>query len=101
MRIRFELYWNYPDTLIGEYNPKFDGTDGLTNGERMTTGAGPNSCWESVLANGRKEWVYIFNADTLDKLEWNIVRQTNRGLLERRQIDLEYLQQNNFTIAYP
>jgi hypothetical protein len=99
-RIRFNFYWNYPNTAIGEYNPKNDGSGGLLPGEKFTRGAGPQSCWESVFANGRKEWIYIFNADTLDALDWNTVRQTNRGLLERREIDLDYLRQNNFTVVY-
>jgi len=99
-RIRFQFYWNYPDTAIGDYNPKNDGTDGLSPGERFTRGAGPRSCWESVFAAGRMEWIYIFNADTVERLDWNLVRQTGRGLLERRQLDLSYLKQNNFTITY-
>jgi hypothetical protein len=99
-RIRFNLYWNYPDTMIGEYNPKHDGSDGLSPDESFTRGAGPQTCWESYFANGKKQWIYIFNADTIETISWDVVRQTNRGLLERREIDLNYLKQNNFTVIY-
>jgi hypothetical protein len=100
IRIRYNIYWNHPDTVIGEYNPVHDGTDGLSPGESFTRGAGPKSCWESVFQNGRKEWIYFFNADTIEALSWDVVRQTNRGLLERKEIDLNYLQQNNFGVIY-
>ena len=50
--------------------------------------------------NDRKEWIYIFDADTIENLDWPTVRETNRGLLERREIDLAYLLQNNFTVTY-
>lgn len=99
-RIRINFYWNYPDTAIGAYNPAYDGSDGLSTGESFTRGAGRGTCWESSMANGRKEWLYIFDADTIETLSWDVVRQTNRGLLERREIDLTYLQQNNFVVTY-
>jgi hypothetical protein len=100
VRIRCNFYWNHPNTAIGEYNPSSDGTDGLSPNESLERGAGPQSCWESVFMGGRKEWIYIFDADTIETLSWEVVRQTNRGLLERREIDLPYLQQNGFEIIY-
>jgi hypothetical protein len=99
-RIRCNIYWNYPDTSIGEYNPVNDGTGGISTNQSITRGAGPKSCWESVFQNEKKEWIYIFNADTIEALSWDIVRQTNRGLLERREVNLNYLQQNGFNIIY-
>jgi hypothetical protein len=98
-KIIFEFYWNYPDTVIGEYNPVEAGL--LKPNESFTRGAGRKSCWEEYFADGKKEWVYIFDQDTISILDWNTVRQTNRGLLERRLIDLNYLQQHDFKITYP
>jgi hypothetical protein len=57
--------------------------------------------WEVVLEDNKKEWVYIFDHDTIKDLPWEVVRETNRGLLERRLIDLEYLQSTNFRVVYP
>lgn len=99
-RIQYEIYWNYPDTLIGEYSPINNGTNGILPNASISRGAGPNSCWESVLMNDRQEWVYLFDADTIERLDWNIVRQTNRGLLERKEINLHYLNLNDFLVIY-
>jgi hypothetical protein len=99
-KINYEIYWNYPDTLIGDYNPVNDGTGGISPSKSFTRGAGRKSCWEELFADGKKEWVYFFDQDTISKLDWNKVRQTNRGLLERRLIDLSYLQQHDFKIIY-
>lgn len=98
-RINFEIYWNYPDTLIGEYNPTGFGV--ILTGASRTKGAGRYTCWESVLKDGKKEYLYIFNEDSLQTTPWNIIQATNRGLLERREISLNYLQRNNFQITYP
>jgi hypothetical protein len=101
--ICFKFYWNYPDTLIGEYNPIYGGPRAnLSPNDSFAFVAGPRGCccYESSYSNGRKEWIYIFDSDTLVKLDWEIVRTTNRGLLERRIIDLTYLQENNFRIIY-
>jgi hypothetical protein len=98
-RINFEIYWNYPDTSIGEYNPKGFGV--INPNENSTRGVGPTSCWESVLKDDKKEYIFIFDEDSLQLIPWDTVRATNRGLLERREISLKYLQINNFTITYP
>lgn len=101
--ICFHFYWNYPDTNIGEYNPIYGGPRAITYpNDSFITAAGPMNCccWESNFRNNRKEWVYIFNSDSLKSIPWDLVRKTNRGLIERRLIDLEYLKQNNFKILY-
>lgn len=101
--ICFEFYWNYPDTMIGDYNPLNGGPRSiLFPKDSFILSAGPRGCccFESNYANGRKEWIYIFDADTINKLDWNTVRQTNRGLLERRLINLDYLESNNYKIIY-
>lgn len=95
----FEIYWNHPDTVIGEYNPSEN--DPVLPSNSLTRGAGRKSCWEVVLEGNKKEWVYIFDHDTIKDLSWEVVRETNRGMLERRLIDLEYLQNTNFRILYP
>jgi hypothetical protein len=35
------------------------------------------------------------------RMPWEVVRETNKGLLERRLIDMEYLQLTNFRVVYP
>ena len=90
--VNFEIYWNYPDTIIGDYNPVSD--KGTASNSDFTRGAGPFSCWESVLGQN-KEWIYIFSQDSLKTIPWETIRKTNRGLLERRAIDVQYLEKNN------
>ncbi|GIV30414.1 MAG: hypothetical protein KatS3mg028_1480 [Bacteroidia bacterium] len=101
--INYNFAWNYPDTLIGEYNPYKDGTGGIKpNSSRLHPfSSHGKGCVEEYFKDGKKEWIYIFDQDTISKLDWNTVRQTNRGLLERRLIDLNYLQQHDFKITYP
>ena len=98
-RIDFVIYWNYPNTAIGEYNPKGSGV--INPGDSRTRGAGPTSCWESVLKGGKKEYLYFFDEDSLEAIPWSTVRATNRGLIEIREISLKYLQNNNFIVTYP
>lgn len=98
--INYEIYWNYPDTAIGEYNPLYNGTHGLSKGEKGDRGAGPGSCWEAILKDGKKQWVYFFDEDSLETISWDTIRLTNRGLLERREITLDYLIANDFTVVF-
>jgi hypothetical protein len=98
--VYFEVYWNYPDTVIGEYNPTNQGNGPLQPSQSTVKGAGRQHCWESYFMRYGREWVYFFNADTIEKLDWGMVRKTQRGLLERRAIDLDYLKANNFKIVY-
>lgn len=94
-------FGNYPDTVVGEYDVTRDGTDGILSGESRTRGAGRESCWEETFEDNKTEWLFIFNEDTIKTLDWSVVRATNRGVLDRRLIDLEYLQSHDFTITYP
>lgn len=94
------IYWNYPDTLIGTYNPVGFGIINPGD-ESYGKSPGPLSCWESYLKNNKKENLYFFDEDSLEVIPWETVRETNRGLLERRVIDLEYLQNNGFVVTYP
>lgn len=98
--IRYIIYWNYPETAIGEYNPLRDGTNGLKTGDEALRSTGRTSCWESYLADRPKEWVYFFDNDSLKNIPWDVVRATERGLLKRQLIDLEYLRTNNFIVTY-
>jgi len=98
VRIHSIMYWNYPDTTIG-ISPVFDINEGISpNGSRAFE-ADISNCWENAL-EGRSEWIYIFNADTIETLDWETVQQTNRGLLERIEINLTSLNQNDFVVVY-
>jgi len=100
--IRAHFYWNYPDTSIGAYNPLGATESGIIKpGNSFDRSVGPTSCWESYLKNGTKEWIYFFDNDSLKVIPWDTIRVTGRGLLERRLISLEYLQENNFIVTYP
>ncbi len=96
--LHFEIYWNYPDTTFVTaphlFKPVFPA-------DSFTRGAARNGCWESIFANSRKEWIYIFDHDIIKDEDWETVQRTGIGLLERREIDLIYLQTHDFTVTYP
>jgi hypothetical protein len=63
--------------------------------------AGLEKCWEYFYHGGHSEYYFIFNHDTVQAIGWHKISGTNRGLLKRVKVDLNYLQNNNFTITYP
>ncbi len=59
--IRFEFYWNYPDTAIGEYNPLGQADQGLLKpGMNFKRSVGRYTCWEAFFIYKDKEWIYFF-----------------------------------------
>ena len=58
-------------------------------------------CWESSFNNSISAYFLIFHNDTVQSIGWQSISGTDRGLLKRIKVDLNYLQQNNFTITYP
>jgi hypothetical protein len=62
---------------------------------------GLEKCWEYFYQNGHSEYYFIFNHDTVQAIGWQKISGTNRGLLKRVKVDLNYLKNNNFTITYP
>ena len=100
-RIYFEFYWNYPDTTIGEYNPVWGMSGGLQNCNNMDISrVTRGGCLEELYADGRKEWLYIFNADTIEALDWNIVRSTQRGLIARIELSLAQMESSDFIVVF-
>lgn len=102
-KINWAIYWgNYPDTAIGAYNPT--GMSSVIAPHRRGDVSALNEspgCLDNLLANGKKEYLYIFDEDSLQGTSWETVRSTEYGLLERREIDLKYLEDNDFQIYYP
>ena len=88
-------------------------TDSIYNINGSTPGADlilqPNSsdiygtrdCWEETFKDGNSMYFLMFNNDTVHKIGWQAISGTNRGLMKRVKVDLNYLQINNFTITYP
>lgn len=62
---------------------------------------GLEKCWEYYYKDGYSEYYFIFNHDTVQALGWQAISGTNRGLLKRVKVDLNYLKNNNFTITFP
>ena len=98
--IKVYFYWDYPDTTCAGYNVNYYGKI-IFPREQENRGVGISTCFEELLSNNKKQWIYFFDNDTLATLPWDTVRKTYRGVLERRLIDLDYLQQHNFKITYP
>jgi hypothetical protein len=59
-----------------------------------------NSCWESKLKEFEKIIIFFFDADILEKTPWEEVQKNGTGVLEVREIDLDYLIKNNFEVIY-
>jgi hypothetical protein len=101
-KINYAFYWNYPDTIITEkYSPVGYSFPALKTGDSVIRGSGRIACWESIFIDKPKEWIYFFDQDSLEQIPWDTIKATNRGILERREITLDYLRQNNFVITYP
>lgn len=101
-RINYAFYWNYPDSAITENNSPLHYSYQPTNiGSFTTRGIGMGGCWESVFAEKPKEWIYFFDEDSLEQLPWKTITANGREVLERRELTLDNLKQNNFTITYP
>ena len=64
-------------------------------------GSGKYDCWENYYAHVDSKYYYVFNHDSVTSLGWAAISGTNRGLLKRVKVDLNYLNSNNFTISYP
>ncbi len=60
-----------------------------------------NDCWESTFQNNFYQYFFIFDNDTVQALGWQAISGTNRGLLKRVKVDLDYLQADDFKITYP
>jgi hypothetical protein len=87
-------------TNNGSTYPKIDEGLILTNSTYQVA-VGLEKCWEYYYQNGHSEYYFIFNHDTVQTIGWQAISGTKRGLLKRVKVDLNYLQNNNFTITYP
>src|SRR5690554_4131301 len=61
------------------------------------------TCWEEYFktVNNGYRYFLIFDNDTVQAIGWQAISGTNRGLLKRVKVDLNYLNENDFTITYP
>lgn len=101
-RVNYALYENCPDTIItDEHNPSYYSFKPMEQGETVSRGIGMGGCWESSFKSIPKDWIYFFDEDSLAKIPWEVVKATNRGVLERRELTIDYLKQNNFVVAHP
>lgn len=94
--IKHQLYWSYPDSSIGEYDPTL--LDGIEPGKSSIWSVHASTCWkEHFEEKGTNEFIHIFDQDTLEAIDWEIIRSTNRGLLNVIEFNLDTLKDNNFT----
>jgi hypothetical protein len=108
-RVYHIIFWNYPDNTL----PDYDVINSYYYSKKVVPGAtidieggkdvhypGEN-CWEYFFDRKKEaEYVYIFDADTLETLGWEKVRATDRGLLEVKKLTINLLEQNNWNIKY-
>lgn len=77
-------------------------TDGLIHpNSNYQVSVGLEKCWEYYYQDGHSEYYFIFHHDTVQAIGWQAISGTNRGLLKKVKVDLNYLNNNNFTITYP
>ncbi len=86
-------------TVNGDYPKASDGL--ISPNSTYLVAIGLGKCWEYYYQNGHFEYYFIFNHDTVQTIGWQAISGTNRGLLKRVKVDLNYLKNNNFTITYP
>lgn len=91
-----------PDTIYTRNGAFPDESRGLIlPGTSDFHGPGLYQCWEQYFSEGRYNYYFIFSHDTVKATGWKQISGTNRGLLKKVKVDLEYLKNNNFTITYP
>jgi phage anti-repressor protein len=79
-----------------------NGTDGLiSTNSTYQVAVGLEKCWEYYYQNGYSEYYFIFNHDIVQSIGWQAISGTNRGLLKRVKVNMDYLKNYNFTITYP
>lgn len=99
--------WRYNDnpndTVWTNNGSTFPNTsDGLIQpSSTYQVAVGLEKCWEYYYQNGHSEYYFIFHHDTVQAIGWQAISGTNRGLLKKVKVDLNYLNNNNFTITYP
>jgi hypothetical protein len=86
-------------TVNGDYPKIYEGLIAPHSSVQVAVGLG--KCWEYYYQNGHSEYYFIFHHDTVRAIGWQAISGTNRGLLKRVKVDLNYLRNNNFTITYP
>jgi hypothetical protein len=62
---------------------------------------GVRDCWESNFDDNSSLYFFFFDNDTVQAIGWNAISGTNRGLLKRVKVNLDYLKNSDFTISYP
>ena len=93
---------DHPNDSIWTVNGDYPGlSDNLISANSIyPVNAGTAQCFEHFY-DGYSQYYFIFNHDTVQTIGWQNINGTNRGLLKRVKVDLDYLQNNNFTITYP
>jgi hypothetical protein len=60
-----------------------------------------DACWEEGTPAGTYRYLFIFDHDTVVKYGWLKISGTEKGLLKKVRIDIDFLKSNNFTVTYP
>lgn len=86
-------------TINGQVPPIDDGL--LAPGETVNIGASRDACWEESFAPGGYQYYFLFSHDTVVAIGWDKISGTNRGLLKKIKVDLDYLKKNKYSITFP
>ncbi|MEX0968471.1 MAG: hypothetical protein WD077_14665 [Bacteroidia bacterium] len=88
----------FPDTTLSETEPFLREVE-IGTSEILITTYTVSSFYNEVL-NGSRMSVYIFNADSVDLVGWEEIRNRNM-VLKRYDLREEDLKAQNYTITYP
>ncbi|HEX4887690.1 MAG TPA: hypothetical protein VFV37_06545 [Luteibaculaceae bacterium] len=88
----------HPDTTMPNNEP-FKREIEVQNKEILVSSPSIASLFKQTLSNKYLS-VYIFNADSLDELGWEGIRDKNM-VLKRYDLSLDDLKRSDFTITYP
>ncbi|MEN7551904.1 hypothetical protein AAG747_28580 [Rapidithrix thailandica] len=101
--VYYQFSWSHPDTTIADFNPLNDSYNYLIlpfSEKRVNARNSKNyDYWAELFSDGKKEYLFIFHADTLLNNDWESVRSDYK-ILRRIELSRDLLQKNNWVIMY-
>ena len=94
-RINCATYWKYPDPTIGDFDKSNSKGYAYLESQPFTLSRG--YCWEKHFEESQtNEFLHVFDQDTIEALDWDIVKSTGRGLIKIIEFNLDTLINNDF-----
>jgi hypothetical protein len=99
--IQYKVIDNYPyEEIPIAYGSGWYGRELAPHASYVETMDSKYKCVESRFTNGKTYWVYFYDTDSLSKYSYGYSTSNPSVLLERKAVDLNYLQQHDFVLTY-